>query len=200
VRPGVLSRLATDRVEIRLQDGTPVLIRPIGIGDRELIRKGFDNLSEESRRRRFLVPTSLLTAEELDYLTHLDYWDHFAGGAIRADGSDEGIAVERRRPGRRHLNVPCLRPRGERTDGEAARRSGRYCRVRFSGAPVHGPVSSARLDAGHADGPYGQGSRHDGLSGGDTQRRMTPWRRGQRGGPTRITPNRRAIVTASSFE
>jgi hypothetical protein len=91
----VLSRLATDRVEIRLQDGTPVLIRPIGIDDRELIRKGFDSLSEESRRRPVSRSTSLLTEEELDYLTHLDYWDHFACGAIRADGSDEGIAVAR---------------------------------------------------------------------------------------------------------
>lgn len=95
MRPGVLARLSTDRVETRLRDGTSVVIRPIGPGDRNLIRQGFHHLSEESRLRRFLVPISTLTDQELDRLTHLDYWDHFAWGAIRADRPASGVGVAR---------------------------------------------------------------------------------------------------------
>ncbi|HEV8421209.1 MAG TPA: GNAT family N-acetyltransferase [Actinomycetota bacterium] len=92
---GVLARLSVDRVEGRLRDGTPFLVRPIGPTDRNLIRQGFQDLSEESRRRRFLVPTSTLTEDDLDYLTRLDYWDHFAWGAVRSDRPTEGMGVAR---------------------------------------------------------------------------------------------------------
>lgn len=92
---GVLARLSSNRVETLLRDGTPVVCRPIGREDRQLIRQGFDSLSEESRTRRFLVPTSSLTEHELDYLTQLDYWDHCAWGAVRADGHEEGMGVAR---------------------------------------------------------------------------------------------------------
>ncbi len=95
MRRGVLARLSTDRVETGLRDGTPVLVRPIGPSDRALIQQGFHSLSEESRLRRFLVPTSMLTEPELDYLTHLDYWDHFAWGAVRADRPTVGMGVAR---------------------------------------------------------------------------------------------------------
>ena len=95
MRRGVLARLSTDRVETGLRDGTPVLVRPIGPSDRALIQQGFHSLSEESRLRRFLVPMSVLTEPELDYLTHLDYWDHFAWGAVRADRPTEGMGVAR---------------------------------------------------------------------------------------------------------
>jgi RimJ/RimL family protein N-acetyltransferase len=95
MRLGVLTRLSTDRVETRLSDGTPVLIRPVGPGDRDLIREGFQNLSEQSRVRRFLVPTSVLTEQDLDHLTQLDYWNHFAWGAVRADRPTEGMGVAR---------------------------------------------------------------------------------------------------------
>ena len=101
----VLSRLSTTRVETVLRDGTPVLCRPIGPGDRQLLQQGFDDLSAESRLRRFLVPTSMLTEHDLDHLTRLDYWDHFAWGALRADGRNEGIGVARyiRLPAERHV-------------------------------------------------------------------------------------------------
>lgn len=95
MRLGVLARLSTDSVETRLRDGTSALVRPIGPADRNLIRQGFHSLSEESRLRRFLVPTSVLTESELDHLTHLDYWDHFAWGAVRADHPTEAMGVAR---------------------------------------------------------------------------------------------------------
>jgi GNAT superfamily N-acetyltransferase len=109
VRSGVLARLSTDRIEGRLRDGTPILVRPIGPTDKDLLRQGFQNLSGQSRLRRFLVPTSTLTEHDLDYLTSLDYWDHFAWGALRGDRPTEGMGVAR-----------YIRLAGEPTVAEAA--------------------------------------------------------------------------------
>lgn len=95
MRQGVLGRLSVDRVETPLRDGTPALIRPIVPADRDLIRKGFQRLSEESRLRRFLAPISKLTEAQLDYLTNVDYWDHFAWVAVRADRTEVGLGVAR---------------------------------------------------------------------------------------------------------
>jgi len=95
LRRGVLSRLSVDRLETRLSDGTPALIRPIAPEDRDRIRTGFNRLSDESRLRRFLTPTSKLTDGQLDYLTRVDYWDHFAWVAVRADALEEGMGVAR---------------------------------------------------------------------------------------------------------
>jgi GNAT superfamily N-acetyltransferase len=95
VRQGVLARLSVDRVETPLRDGTRVVIRPIVPGDRELIRTGFQRLSEESRLRRFLAPISKLTEGQLDYLTNVDYWDHFAWVGVRADDQGVGMGVAR---------------------------------------------------------------------------------------------------------
>lgn len=92
---GVLARLSIDRVQTRLRDGTPVVIRPVTPEDRELLRTGFRRLSEESRQRRFLAPITELTEEQLDRLTRLDYWDHFAWGAVLAERPAEGIGVAR---------------------------------------------------------------------------------------------------------
>jgi RimJ/RimL family protein N-acetyltransferase len=93
--PGVLAQLSTDRVETRLRDGTLVVIRALTRADRELLRRGFERLSDESRRRRFMVPVAELDDEQLDRLTDLDYWDRFAWGAVLAERQDEGIGVAR---------------------------------------------------------------------------------------------------------
>lgn len=109
MRQGVLARLSVDRLETSLRDGTPVVIRPIVPADRELLRTGFQRLSEESRLRRFLAPISKLTEGQLDYLTNVDYWDHFAWVAIRADDPRSGLGVAR------YVRLPA-----EPTVGEAA--------------------------------------------------------------------------------
>jgi GNAT superfamily N-acetyltransferase len=87
--------LRLEQVRTTLRDGTPVLIRPIRPQDKELMRRGFERLSEESRARRFLTPVAELSAADLEYLTEVDYVDHFAWAAVRADRLDEGMGVAR---------------------------------------------------------------------------------------------------------
>jgi RimJ/RimL family protein N-acetyltransferase len=84
-----------DAVTTRLRDGTPALIRPIVPADKDLLRRGLRELSEESRVRRFMRPVSELTDEQLAYFTEVDGWDHFAWVAVRADAPDEGLGVAR---------------------------------------------------------------------------------------------------------
>jgi GNAT superfamily N-acetyltransferase len=66
---------------VDLADGTPVRIRPIIPADRPRIAEGLAALSAESRYLRFLRPVDHLSAEELTYLTEIDYRTHFAWGA-----------------------------------------------------------------------------------------------------------------------
>lgn len=89
--------------EARLADGSVVLLRLARPADRELLKRGFDRLSVESRYLRFMGSKSALTEAELDALTTADGVDHFAIGALRADpesGELEGVGVARfvRRP------------------------------------------------------------------------------------------------------
>lgn len=89
--------------EARLGDGTAVRLRVVRPEDRELLRRGFQRLSSESRYLRFMGPKPALSDDELDLLTDLDGVDRFAVGAERVDpegGEPEGIGVARfvRRP------------------------------------------------------------------------------------------------------
>ena len=73
-----------------------VLIRPIAADDKERLERGLEQLSQESRYRRFFAPIDHFTDAELAYLTELDYSDHFAWGAIALDEPDQpGIGVGR---------------------------------------------------------------------------------------------------------
>lgn len=81
-----------------LRDGTPIVLRLVRPDDKDLLREGFDRLSDESRYARFLSSKSTLTPDELRYLTELDQEDHFALGAIRAPVDGEppvGLGVAR---------------------------------------------------------------------------------------------------------
>ncbi len=75
-----------------LRDGTLVFVRPIAPEDRETLRAGFEQLSDESRYRRFFSPVSRLTERQLDYLTRVDHHDHEALLALDADGDAVGVA------------------------------------------------------------------------------------------------------------
>lgn len=91
------------REDARLRDGTAVRLRVVRRGDRELLRRGFERLSSESRRLRFMGPKPALSHDELDLLTDLDGVDRFAIGAQAVDpavGEPAGIGVARfvRRP------------------------------------------------------------------------------------------------------
>ncbi len=73
-----------------LRDGTPIVLRLLTPEDKSLLQEGFERLSAESRYARFFSPKLALTADELRYLCEIDQENHFAIGAVRADGDDDG--------------------------------------------------------------------------------------------------------------
>ena len=77
-----------------LRDGSSVLIRPIDPADRELLRSGFDDLSERSRYLRFQSPLTELSDDQLSYLTVVDHHEHEALLAIDPK-SDDAVGVAR---------------------------------------------------------------------------------------------------------
>lgn len=77
-----------------MRDGSRVRIRPGHRSDRELLLRGFERLSSESRYRRFLVPMADLTDEMVRSLTEVDHHDHEAMIALDEE-TGEGIGVAR---------------------------------------------------------------------------------------------------------
>jgi GNAT superfamily N-acetyltransferase len=79
-----------------LADGGEVLIRPLLYGDRFELAARFSDLSLESRRFRFFQAPEVLDEAELEYLTNIEYEDHFAcvPRLVRGD-TMEGIGVGR---------------------------------------------------------------------------------------------------------
>jgi len=84
----------TDPSRTLLRDGSSVVIRPIEPADRELLRAGFERLSERSRYLRFQTPLAELSDETLSYLTDIDHHDHEALIAVDGD-QDEAVGVAR---------------------------------------------------------------------------------------------------------
>jgi GNAT superfamily N-acetyltransferase len=78
--------------ETTLRDGSRAVLRPIRADDREGIRRGFEELSEDSRYRRFFSPAPKLTPAQLTYLTDVDHHDHEAVVAEAPDGTPMGVA------------------------------------------------------------------------------------------------------------
>ena len=78
----------------QLRDGATVVIRPLEPDDRELLRSGFERLSDRSRYMRFQTPLPALSEEQLSYLTAVDHHDHEALLALDPDG-DDAIGVAR---------------------------------------------------------------------------------------------------------
>jgi GNAT superfamily N-acetyltransferase len=75
-------------------DAYSIEIRPIEPDDKQALVAAFDDLSGESRYRRFLAPRGQLSAAELRYFTEVDHHDHEALVAIDPRTS-RGIAVAR---------------------------------------------------------------------------------------------------------
>jgi RimJ/RimL family protein N-acetyltransferase len=71
-----------------LRDGSSVLIRAIAPEDRDLLRAGFEHLSDRSRYLRFQAPLTTLSDQQLSYLTDVDHHDHEALVALDPDGQD----------------------------------------------------------------------------------------------------------------
>jgi GNAT superfamily N-acetyltransferase len=79
---------------VRLRDGSHVLIRPVRPDDKPLFVAGFERLSEESRYLRFMGYKKVLSVRDLEFFTELDHADHEAIGAIDPF-TGEGLAVAR---------------------------------------------------------------------------------------------------------
>jgi len=88
------SELAVRGAPVALRDGSHVRIRQGHSSDRQLLIRGFERLSPESRYRRFLAPMSELSEQTLRYLTEIDHHDHEAMIALEED-SGEGVGVAR---------------------------------------------------------------------------------------------------------
>jgi RimJ/RimL family protein N-acetyltransferase len=79
-----------------LADGTKVMVRPLLYGDRFELADAFEQLSMSARRMRFFMPPEHLDEGNLEYLTNLDYHDHFAWAAFAEDEPGRpGIGVAR---------------------------------------------------------------------------------------------------------
>ena len=86
--------LARLGASVTLRDGSRVRVRQGHRSDRDLLLRGFERLSSESRYRRFLVPMAGLTDEMVRYLTEIDHHDHEAMIALDEE-TGEGIGVAR---------------------------------------------------------------------------------------------------------
>jgi GNAT superfamily N-acetyltransferase len=142
-------------VSVRLDNGTKVVVRPIAPSDKPLLAEGIARLSPRSARFRFLAPKNKLTAAELRYLTEIDFVDHYALVAVRADDPWHAAAVgrwvrERDRPDAAELAIVVedeLQRQGLGTAvvfelAAAARARGI---ARFTGTALTENVAAARL-------------------------------------------------------
>ena len=87
-----------------LRDGSRVRLRQGHSSDRQLLLRGFERLSPDSRYRRFLAAMPKLSEEMVRYLTEIDHRDHEAIAALD-ERTGEGIGVARyvRNPQRRDV-------------------------------------------------------------------------------------------------
>ena len=79
---------------ISLRDGSRVRIRQGRRSDGELLLRGFDRLSPESRYRRFLAPLPVLSEGLLRCLTDIDHHDHESMLALNEQGT-AGLGIAR---------------------------------------------------------------------------------------------------------
>ncbi len=74
-------------------DGLELLLRPLRSDDKRRLASGFEQLSPESRYRRFFAPLASLNEQDLRYLTEIDHHDHEALTAIDPEnGMIVGVA------------------------------------------------------------------------------------------------------------
>jgi len=89
-------RIVACTTEVTVSDGSRIRIRPVVIADQDGIVRGFEQLSAESRVRRFFIPPTRLSESMLRYLTEIDYTNHVALGAFAIDDPGEpGVAIAR---------------------------------------------------------------------------------------------------------
>jgi GNAT superfamily N-acetyltransferase len=93
--------VVVDGVPAALHDGSQVRIRLGRRSDRELLLRGFQRLSPESRYRRFLAAMPRLPEALVRHLTGIDHRDHEAVIALDEEGTEAlGVAQYVRDPAR----------------------------------------------------------------------------------------------------
>jgi GNAT superfamily N-acetyltransferase len=80
------------REQVSLNDGTTVLVRSVGPGDAEALRRGYRQLSATSAYQRFFTVFPDLSPQQVRYFTAVDHHDHEALGAVAERGDPVGIA------------------------------------------------------------------------------------------------------------
>ena len=89
-------RVTADVREAALADGTRVRFRPIRPADKKWLKRGLEQMSPESRYRRFFAHVDHLTEDQLRYFTEVDQVDHVAWVATLPDQpGDPAVAVAR---------------------------------------------------------------------------------------------------------
>jgi GNAT superfamily N-acetyltransferase len=88
------SELVTLGAPIVLRDGSRIRLRQGHSSDKQLLLRGFERLSPESRYRRFLATMPQLSEAMVRYLTEIDHHDHEALAALD-EQTGEGIGVAR---------------------------------------------------------------------------------------------------------
>lgn len=79
-----------------LDDGLPVLLRPLRREDAPRLQEGFKRLSQLARRRRFLEHVDELTEEHLQQIVSPNDVNHVAWGAMSLERPDDpGIGIAR---------------------------------------------------------------------------------------------------------
>ncbi|MCG8434862.1 MAG: GNAT family N-acetyltransferase [Gammaproteobacteria bacterium] len=79
-----------------LPDGTDLTIRWVGPQDKQRMRDGIKYFSAETLYRRFFMPVSELSDEQLRFLTEVDQVDHIAWGALDRNHPEiPGLGVAR---------------------------------------------------------------------------------------------------------
>lgn len=81
--------------EINWQNQHPLRIGLVTGANKDQISRSLKDLSSESIRNRFMGSKKEFSPEELEYLTNLDGWNHFALGVEEKENSRKGIAIAR---------------------------------------------------------------------------------------------------------
>jgi RimJ/RimL family protein N-acetyltransferase len=79
---------------VEIRDGKELLMRPIEPSDKEALAAAFEQMSPESRYRRFFAPINRLSRMDLRYLTEVDHHNHEAIIAFEPE-SGEPVGVAR---------------------------------------------------------------------------------------------------------
>ncbi len=84
--------MSTSSTRRRLRSGHRVQVRPLDRADAPRLARMWDELSEQSRYRRFSTLSAELPERTLTFLTDIDHHDHDALAAIAPGGDIVGVA------------------------------------------------------------------------------------------------------------